>query len=422
MRNKRKYFSLLPAISIIVVIIFTLFSISFSEDSDGEGGSGDGGSVELKIFPHWIHKENEIGCSECHPNVTKSEKAGDNNSPEGAICRECHDEAGFADRVDIKTPEPPVMFNHSLHIEDMEQKCTTCHVGIYDKKFVKGIGIPEMGVCLKCHNGEDAPKNCSFCHESPPMFSHLTHKKNEVECESCHTTVKESKSPLDNNLPKANICDDCHDKEFAQGVAVFDAFIPIAFFNHNKHIIEQEVPCLECHGAIMKRGFKYGQGFPYMSKCMECHEDGEMSRCVLCHNKIAGKPISHFVEWRKNHRSQARTREKECLSCHGSVKFCVDCHKGSIMPRWHAQNFINTHKIDVKFKMVRCSSCHGSNFCSDCHAKYKVSFKKGRDAVFHPDGWLDKNSPNFHKIKGRRSFHTCNKCHRKSDCIICHKQ
>jgi c(7)-type cytochrome triheme protein len=422
MKNKKFFISSAAVLTVALVVLFASYSVIFSQAGADKGGAKASAS-KMKLFPHKTHKDNDVKCETCHVKITESKKSRDDHSPHSKVCKDCHDAKGFTDSVIMKTPGAPVLFNHALHVKDMEQKCETCHNGIFDPNFKVGMGLPEMKICDKCHNGKDAPKKCNFCHSSSPGFSHLTHKKNDVACDSCHPNAKESKYAQDNNLPKDNVCNDCHDKDFAQTVASFDAFIPNTEFNHNKHAKEQEMPCTDCHGGIFNRVFKYGDGLPYMSKCMECHGEGEMGRCTLCHNQTAGKPMNHYVEWDKNHKAYARSHEKDCLGCHSSRKFCVDCHKGSIQPRWHAKDFINTHKIDVKFKMNRCSSCHGDNFCINCHVEYKVSPKSDlHPEHFHPEGWNDISSPNFHKIKGRRSFHTCDKCHVKSDCIFCHKK
>lgn len=103
----------------------------------------------------------------------------------------------------------PVNFNHVLHVELVDEGCTSCHYFREDGSF---SGIPKLESCLECHeevqgDTEDerifAEKYVSTGTEVPWLvyskqpacvfFSHVAHvKMGKMDCTTCHGHIGES--------------------------------------------------------------------------------------------------------------------------------------------------------------------------------------------------------------------------------------
>ncbi len=138
--------------------------------------------------------------------------------------------------------------------------------------------------------------------EQPIKFSHKLHAgKNEIDCQYCHSSVKESKYPT---IPSAMTCMNCHkaiqegpkhgkkeiakiydavgwdpekaqysgDKEPIKWVKVHE--LPdLAYFNHSQHTDVAGLECKECHGEVRKM------------EVIKQKEKLTMGWCISCHNK-----------------------------------------------------------------------------------------------------------------------------------------
>jgi hypothetical protein len=131
-------------------------------------------------FPHNIHVENEIGCTEyCHETVTKGPVAG---LPSVSTCMICH-EAIATDRPRIQqitamrdagrdldwtrvygySTEAHVRFNHAPHIR-ANVECATCHGNIGEQTVAQRNVDLTMGFCVNCHTENNASLDCLTCH------------------------------------------------------------------------------------------------------------------------------------------------------------------------------------------------------------------------------------------------------------------
>ena len=57
-----------------------------------------------------------------------------------------------------------ILFQHNLHIDDMELNCSDCHAGVTSED---GKIFPEERFCLECHDGDTADNSCEYCHSNP---------------------------------------------------------------------------------------------------------------------------------------------------------------------------------------------------------------------------------------------------------------
>lgn len=260
------------------------------------------------------------------------------------------------------------------------------------------------------------------------LFSHKEHIEQEIECELCHKNVIESKTVLDNNLPKEEDCLLCHERgESPEDCALCHsdpqspkpllARVPDLSFSHKRHS-DAGVECKICHKTENP-----DISLPKWSECSECHEISE-ENCEFCHPKIGTKefmPASHSAFWTSKLQVQVVQHDKQCEICHkresGHKGLCSSCHREDI-PRGdvHDTNYLHVHIVDAKSRRVDCGTCHQKDFCSSCHNKHEASFFE-----IHGKGWiLDKSSPNFHGKSARRNLESCVSCHDGTSCIGCH--
>lgn len=131
-------------------------------------------------FPHNIHAEKQIACTEyCHESVSTGPEAG---LPSVLQCLACHRNVAV-DRPRIRQitgmyergedfmwqrvygyqPSAHVKFNHAPHIR-ANVECTTCHGDIAAGTVAKRNVDLDMGFCVNCHNERQASIDCLTCH------------------------------------------------------------------------------------------------------------------------------------------------------------------------------------------------------------------------------------------------------------------
>ncbi len=105
-----------------------------------------------------------------------------------------------------KTQKQPIDFNHSLHLDLVDDSCNSCHFFRDDGTF---SGIPKMAQCIDCHeevqgeNPEEEKFVSQYVQESKEVpwlsysrqpdcvfFSHVAHtQKAGMECKTCHGNI-----------------------------------------------------------------------------------------------------------------------------------------------------------------------------------------------------------------------------------------
>lgn len=136
--------------------------------------------VQPLEFPHNIHTQKEVACTEyCHEGVSTEAVAG---LPSIRTCMVCHNRIA-TDRPRIQQitqmrqkgldlawqrvfdyPEAShVRFNHAPHVRAGVQ-CATCHGDIARQTVAQRNVEMTMGFCVNCHNEKKAPTDCLTCH------------------------------------------------------------------------------------------------------------------------------------------------------------------------------------------------------------------------------------------------------------------
>lgn len=107
-------------------------------------------------------------------------------------------------------------------------------------------------------------------------------------------------------------------------------------------------------------------------ECNECHRDSDV-------------PPNHVGGWNTEHARLASKEVSNCASCHGQ-EYCADCHYGGGVdaklhagnnrgpdyePRSHRGNFLLLHPLSAADAPRSCEKCHPVRFCTDCHAKFR---------------------------------------------------
>jgi hypothetical protein len=265
-------------------------------------------------FNHELHvQDNEMACSDCHA----AKDDGTMENPSMDKCGECHDidmenpsddcllchtlksyRNDYAVEED-SAPEKPesyqdLIFGHDIH-EGIE--CSTCHGDVQDQDKMSELEWPDMFTCKECHNGDDAPIECSACHE------HISKEKAPESHLGDWAMMHGPASRTDRS------CGFCHENK--------DTF------------------CVECHQTQKPRDHifnwkttQHGQDATHDRRlCAVCHP---ASYCADCHR--SQKPVSHArANWmsytRENgHAEEAYRNFRSCNVCH-STGDCNECHQ-----------------------------------------------------------------------------------------------
>ena len=225
-------------------------------------------------------------------------------------------------------------------------------------------------------------------------------------------------------------------------------------FNHSTHWKEytREEPCTTCH--------KEGSAtiVPERKVCEECHADKTFIETVempglQTHGSTWS--LSHSVLARQSYRSSGGG-QFDCERCH-EQQYCMECHAvgpademGAFtnkMVNVHRSDFAVSHPIAARTEPQRCTTCHGSQFCLDCHSAFApedlaiVSHRKGwsnllagpsgeahatyadsQCTLCHPDSVLPSHEwSGSHAREARKNLATCQACHPDGDiCLRCH--
>jgi hypothetical protein len=130
-------------------------------------------------FSHRLHAGTlQLACVYCHTAATRSAVAG---VPPVKTCYECHrlvsrerpEIAKVLGYWDAQQPIPwvrvyhlpdHVYFSHKRHVR-AEVSCQTCHGEVEVMERVSQVAPLTMGWCVQCHEEENAPLECSTCHQ-----------------------------------------------------------------------------------------------------------------------------------------------------------------------------------------------------------------------------------------------------------------
>ncbi len=143
-------------------------------------GDNHGYAPEQPIpFSHKKHAGiNKIQCLYCHANADNGRQS---TVPAMNVCMNCHSvvktDSPFIQKLTdyYKRGEPipwvkvhdvadHVYFNHKRHVTK-GIACETCHGDIKEEDRVVQSKTLMMGFCVSCHKANNAPLQCSTCHQ-----------------------------------------------------------------------------------------------------------------------------------------------------------------------------------------------------------------------------------------------------------------
>jgi hypothetical protein len=255
-------------------------------------------------FPHAVHAEEGLECSDCH---TKVEDSDDPGFPAKAQCLLCHEdldeekppektiEALFEGNAYRKTGRTrlsdEVVFSHQSHANGAYD-CSRCHTGIEESSWVGALPRVEMDDCTACHAEAGAPSECATCHSEigtdwmPPN----------------HAEVWEQRHGQVFRAGSSALSDDCS-------------------------LCHQESRCVQCHLEVPPQShdnfFRLrGHGLAAQmdrASCATCHRSDS---CQRCHEEVL--PTSHRGQF-------GGTVSNHCLGCHFPLQAngCITCHKAT---------------------------------------------------------------------------------------------
>lgn len=313
-------------------------------------------SPELLTWKNTSH--NRVACTSCHPDSSLATMIMNSRSgnyykittketvPDSA-CLTCHTK----DRT--VTPPHSLIVSHSLHVSK-EINCVRCHRNVAhslvadkvldvgkkdfytfiekDAQELSSFGntIP-MFVCMKCHNGAKAPKDCLACHENKPV-------------------------PESHQAPGF--------KTGAHGAAAY----------------QNLSSCNQCHEydvAKQKTANAKNLNYPSLQSYARTSDF-----CSGCHKN---RPASHDSFYSVRHKQKAMENIQNCYVCHNAKPdtqlatppapkvVCSSCHATKI----HPADWIQVHPTKAKADgAVECFSCHDQASCTKCHSARGVNVKK----------------------------------------------
>lgn len=161
--------------------------------------------------------------------------------------------------------------------------------------LVVSLGAAGSVVALR-----DAPQPSDLA-----TFNHAKHVEFEIECEMCHTGVKQQARA---GVPSIQICRECHESDSADDLGgtpnarLITAHLESGeelwwprlyrlpdhvVFSHQRHVVFGEVECETCHGDIARTTTLPGEPVRRtlsMDGCLACHEaKGADVDCLACH-------------------------------------------------------------------------------------------------------------------------------------------
>ncbi len=262
------------------------------------------------LFPHDLHFENEVECTDCHEGVTGSTTAADHLLPEMDVCADCHDiddedecNLCHANVDQAGEYERPVYgagrFAHAPHLA-RDMTCAVCH----GEPTAANPSLPGKPDCRACHETADDYADCRLCHGPDQQLRPAGHgltwrnghglqaRQDEGSCYQCHTQTT---------------CQECHSGD---NVRPRSHRLNYAF-DH----------ALEARGQEMQ--------------CATCHEDP--TYCSSCHLAERVLPRNHFqAGWVSasgggQHAVEGVFNLESCIACHDTgapEPSCARCHGG----------------------------------------------------------------------------------------------
>ena len=400
---------------VAILVIFSALSFGIIEFTGQNFFCGACHDMREHYYTWRVSSHKDVACIECHisPGIFNMVKTKINALNEVYVhftdnksfkeieqgikarvpdenCKRCHQDT------------QNLVVYHSLKITLKDHwnrgtSCVVCHSRVVHGPRAEYKNTPTMETCRKCHDGKQAPEQCSVCHvtlgvRAPISFDPqwvVAHKmdvqQNEKTCKKCH---------------QQDFCNGCHTSAKPHQADWFPIHNLEAKKNSEKCLVcHKERYCQDCHEIRREHSLDWinihkNEAKKNIENCDKCHKE---AFCADCHTKFAKHPEG----WANVHGTKVTTDgKKSCDMCH-KQDFCSVCHNKFR----HSGNWVETHGEKVKEeKPKNCDVCHEKNFCSACHAKFK-----------HPADWAD-----THNVKAKTDPKSCETCHKKGFCDTCH--
>jgi len=283
-------------------------------------------------FSHVLHLDMGTACEDCHGAAAEA-GVGDRLLPTHETCAECHAEVEEDDGCQLchsqpkrarklARPDRGLRFEHKRHSAQAE--CLTCHGPVEKSEKVEDDAIPDMAVCLSCHqhSRQFAQLDCTPCHVRPvpgpaPLTEFYAHTG---DWKRRHQDVARGKGAVCGTCHDQAFCGDCHESPApAVPAALFAEQPDRAQFHRgwylDRHAVDaraEPAACMRCHGR---------------TSCDSCHIEAGVSAIAL--GAVNPHPRGWVVQGASSfHGPVARRHLAECVACHdhGPASNCVSCH------------------------------------------------------------------------------------------------
>lgn len=209
----------------------------------------------------------------------------------------------------IPKPFENLIFSHRLHLTRTKASCQDCHVAIRDSTKASDSNLPAEKNCLKCHDGQQARRECVVCHRHQESVIPL--KSPERDFRFNHQLHLE----LGNLAPVI--------------AAAIDEGSYLSPAKNIRSQLNEENSCQACHRGLQETDLADRANLPQMADCLVCHaEIAPPFSCEFCHTKEAQiKPSSHAPDYLDLHNSgKVKLEKQSCKICHGTGFRCMGCH------------------------------------------------------------------------------------------------
>jgi hypothetical protein len=197
-----------------------------------------------------------------------------------AACLRCHREIR---EKTVKTKD--LLVRHQDFLE-AGAKCGDCHTAHKEKLRTTA----SMSQCIVCHDGTEAPGDCSTCHRRDTALTQTKRHK-----------VKSNIAPLTR-------CEGCHATDGCS--------------SHHGTEMPHQPGWIQEHGLIAAADDN--------PMCWRCHEQKEYEFCQRCHfGATAPHNLKRGPVWMDTHQLVVRDGQpyglKDCTVCHNDL-YCMGCH------------------------------------------------------------------------------------------------
>lgn len=181
-------------------------------------------------------------------------------------------------------PTQPIAFSHALHAGQYEIDCQYCHTGVRNSK---SANIPSPNICMNCHAGiQNVGGQSGVSTELAKIYAAIDYDPSTGEYGN---NVKPIEWVRVHNLPD------------------------LAYFNHAQHVKVGGLECQTCHGPIQEMEVVYQYSPLTMGWCINCHRETEV-------NTKNNEYYTRLVELHSEHSKEPMKVEDigglECSKCH----------------------------------------------------------------------------------------------------------